>query len=162
MRGTFAMLAAITLLTTSPARAVGVCDAPGSDEAAVYAVGAAIDATCPCASAAGPSEYKRCVRTVILSAVASAQLPVGCASWVQTSYLPSTCGYPAGSVACGRRHFLGTGRVRCRILKPGIPCTPPSNGIACQNIYNCFNAKADTWTAVTNGLTVGTCSISTP
>jgi len=123
----------------------------------IGAVGASIASSCPCAVAPTPADFKHCVNGVVATAISSAQLPAGCKRYILGVYLPSTCGYPSGTVACATRHLAG-GRAHCRILKPGLNCSPKRRVIACANPFNCYNAAADTSTYL-QGIATGSCTV---
>jgi hypothetical protein len=97
-RGLFAFLAAIVCASPVFAGPKYNCDFLDEDVvAAMQAAGAELATTCICAQATRPSEYKRCVTGVLNTRVRANLLTKGCARYVKTAYVPSVCGYPAGT-----------------------------------------------------------------
>jgi hypothetical protein len=133
----FVSLALLTILACGTAVLAGPkydCDFD-AEAAAMQAAGEELAATCICAEATRPSEYKRCVTGVLTSRVRANLLSKGCARYVKTYYIPSACGYPAGAVACARRASGQGGLPQCRIVPSEAACTPPARGgVACRSV----------------------------
>jgi hypothetical protein len=141
-RGLFAFLAAIVCASPVFAGPKYNCDFLDEDVvAAMQAAGAELATTCICAQATRPSEYKRCVAGVLNTRVRANLLTKGCARYVKTAYVPSVCGYPAGTVACARRASNFDGLPQCRIVPSEEACVPPARGgRACSSEHNCNDA----------------------
>jgi hypothetical protein len=135
-RGLFVFLAAVAFATPAFAGPKYDCNPIDPDVAAANeAAGVELAATCICAEATRPSEHKRCVTGVLNARVRANLLGKGCARYVKTYYLPSSCGYPAGSVACARRASGFAGLPQCRIVPSEDLCTPPARGgVACRAV----------------------------
>ena len=107
-----------------PQAAAASCfDLAGSSES-VSATRAQVANQCPCSSAVRRSDYMRCVRGVVNTAVDNGDLPRSCRGQVLKCARKSTCGYPAGYVPCCKTSASGT--TRCSIKRSAADCTASS------------------------------------
>ncbi len=145
-RDLFAFLGVIVCAGPVAAGPKYACDTLDADViAAMQAAGAELAATCICAEATRPSEYKRCVTGVLNDRVRANLLDKGCARYVKSYYIPSVCGYPAGAVACARRASGFGGLPQCRITPTEEACTSPARGgLACRAV-TCYDAIGDVY-----------------
>lgn len=145
-RGLLAFLAAVVCASPVVAGPKYDCNTLDDDVlAANEAAGVELAATCICAEATRPAEYKRCVTGVLNARVRANLLDKGCARYVKTYYIPSACGYPAGAVACARRAAQFGGLPQCRIVPGADLCTPPTRGgVACRSV-TCRDASGDVY-----------------
>lgn len=137
------MIALGLLLVAQPAAAAQWCDyiSGGADEHAVQDASEAVGAGCPCGSFDKPGFYRSCVQRVLKGRVDGALLSKVCARQLKAIILPSTCGYPAGAVACVRfKSNITPGRRTCRIVADESRCVPPAGGGACMSTASCFDA----------------------
>ena len=123
--------------------------APGAGGVAeLAAIRAAVETTCPCASAGDRGTYVRCARGVITAGQAANAVRKDCVALLRKTVGRSTCGYPpsprGNPVACVQKR-VATGKVTCSI-RPESTCVDGAPDVTrnpCADIDFCLDA-ADT------------------
>lgn len=113
------VLACAPLLAPRSADA-STCGAGFGDDAAIAAFVADVRAACPCDGFERRSEFRRCVRERIPTAVAAGTLPARCRARVVRLANRSTCGSGPGAVTCCNPQSRGEGA--CTVVRSAAAC----------------------------------------
>lgn len=139
-------------------------DAAATDAAGIGEVEAAIAASCDCSQYDGSDHYKardyrRCVSVVVRSVTEAGTLRSKCKGRVAKAYKASTCGQPAGTVAC--IETAADGAIACRIVTAGKCVDDPGRfiRIACPEEVRCIDAADDNGDLLVNSADSGACRV---
>lgn len=115
------LLAFAVLLTATPAGGQRCLEGDAVDQRSLTRLRAAVDEACPCSSFEGTSfgsrrsDYERCARDVLDSAVDAGDLRAGCRAHATAVLEATTCG--TSSVACGRLAPVGGPVSSCSVKR---------------------------------------------
>lgn len=141
---TFLVLSGAQAAFAAPDRCLGGASAAG-DQGQIEAVRAAVESSCPCASATSRGAYNRCARQAVKTAIDAAALRPQCRATVNAYNARATCGLPASParVPCLKQGSGPQPRLSCAIKQESACVASPSGKVrrvACGGYTHCIDA----------------------
>jgi len=128
-------------------------DCPTTDPE-VVAARAAVETSCPCATATSAGARRECARGVLRGLVGDGALAPECVRAVRRCVQRSICGRPDAVTCCGVRE---NGTVRCRIKRAASKCPTGRPGYCVGAVPSCCDACDATGCAPTTTTTLPEC-----